>query len=98
MSIGNTTTVSVSQLNTEIGEIAAQWRAVADRSQAFFGSINKLGVAGLETVGFAPADATDYFNTANGMDTLALIYFGQAAQTPAFNFDDDFAEARGPQT
>lgn len=98
MPIGNTSTVSTVGLNAEIGEIANQWRAVASRSQAFFGGINKLGVVGLENIGFAPADATEFFNEANGMNTLAGVYFGTLAQTPPFNFDDDFAQARGPQT
>lgn len=98
MPIGNSSTVSVTGLNQEIGEIAAQWRAVADRSTAFFGAINKIGVGGLESVGFAAPDATEFFSEANGMQTLAQVYFGIVAQTPPFNFDDDFAQARGPQT
>ena len=97
MPIGNSSSASISTLNAQIGELAVRWHDVASASQEFFGSVNKLGLAGLEAIGFTQPDAQRFLDQANSMNTSGGIWFGQLAQTPPFNFDDSTAEARGPQ-
>jgi hypothetical protein len=94
MAIGNQTTYSVTSLNAEMGTVAVNFHNAADHAQDFFERIRGLGVQGLKDIGFDPVIAQTFFDTANLMNTAALVWFGQAAQTPASNFDDATAKAR----
>lgn len=96
MAVGFTTNVSTSQVNADLGSVAVQLRDACKRAIEFFQGVNVLGIAGLQSqLGMTLTDATDLFNQANQMQTVAQVYFGTAAQTPAFNFDAALAEARG---
>jgi hypothetical protein len=94
MPIGNQATYSTTSLNNEIAQVAINFHNAADHAQDFFERINALGVAGLIAIGFDTATADKFFTLANQMNTAAMVWFGDAAQTPPFNFDDASAAAR----
>ena len=94
MPIGNQITYSTSSLNAELGERANSTQTEMRADVDFFERINALGVAGLEAIGFSPDDAQKYFDTANALNTIAQIYFGQATQAQLFQFDNATAKAR----
>lgn len=94
MAIGNQLTYSTSSLNAELADIATEMQTAHRRAREFFERINSFGITGLESIGFGPDDANAFMQTANYLNTDALVYYGQAAQTPPFNFDDACAKAR----
>lgn len=97
MAIGNTGTLSTSFINTTIGELATRKRNLETDVIEFAQILNQQGSAGLQAIGFTAGDATTLLNAINHLLTNAQVYFGLAAQTPAFNFDatTDLIEARG---
>ena len=88
-----------SDINAPLGALAAQLRAAADAILREWSYIQKLGVPGLEATPYSldPATAQATFDAYSYLSTVAKIYYGQADQTPAFNFDDALALARGGQ-
>jgi hypothetical protein len=60
--------------------------------------IEKIGVAGLIAPpnSMDPGRAQEMFDKFNYLGTLALIYYGQAAQPEEFDYDDVLALVRGP--
>lgn len=88
-----------SDVNAPLGTLAAQLRATADAIRREFSYVAKLGVAGLEAAPYsmAPADAQALFDAYNYLNTIASIYYGQATQATAFDFDDALALVRGGQ-
>jgi len=97
MSVGYQAQNTVNGLNASLGQIAVNLRNDCQIALNFFENVNALGVAGLQGIGFSAADAQAFFNAANYLQTVAQVYFGTAAQTPAFNFDTALAAARGGQ-
>jgi hypothetical protein len=97
MPIGNTGSLSTTFINATIGDLATRKRNLENDVIEFAQIMNQEGSAGLQTVGFTPGDATTILNAINHLLTNAQVYFGLAAQTPAFNFDNtpDLIEARG---
>lgn len=94
MAIGNQTTYSTTSLNSELGQHATDTQNVMRGDVEFFERINALGVTGLVAIGFSQDDAEKYYNTANYLNTIAEVYFGQATQLALFRFDDATASAR----
>jgi hypothetical protein len=97
MAIGFQASLSEGGLNQSLGGIAVSMRDACQDALEFFANVNNLGTAGLEALGFNSTDATNFFNAANYLQTMATVYYGTAAQTPAFNFDSALAAARGGQ-
>jgi hypothetical protein len=97
MSIGNTANLTEAGLNGQLGNIAITLRNACQQAASFFEGVNAIGAGGLEGIGFTTGDATAFLAAANYMQTVAAVYFGTAAQTPAFNFDNALAAARGGQ-
>lgn len=97
MAIGNTNQLSTTFINSTIGSLAVNWRNQANDVIEFAQIINQEGSAGLQNIGFSPADATSILNAIGHLLTNAQVYFGIVAQTPPFNFDQtpDLIEARG---
>lgn len=97
MSIGNTGLLSLASLNTTIGDLATRKRNLEHDVIEFAQIVNQQGSAGLQAVGLAPADATNFINAVNHLLTNAQIYFGLTNQPANFNFDGttDLIEARG---
>jgi hypothetical protein len=97
MSVGNTTTLSVTQLNKDLGTIAVAVRNDLTRALQFFQGVNSIGIAGLEGLGMSAQDATDFLNSANDLQTVASLYLGLASLPAEFDFDSALSEARGTQ-
>lgn len=97
MAIGNAGSLSTSFINTTIGDLATRKRNLENDVIEFAQILNQEGSAGLQAIGFTLADATTMLNAIGHLLTNAQVYFGLAAQTPAFNFDNtpDLIEARG---
>lgn len=94
MAVGNPT--DVGGLNAQLGDAAVTLRAAMEQIQGLWAFVQPTGEAGLEALGFSATDATDYFNAANYLQTVAGIYFGTATQATAFDFDSALALVRGP--
>ena len=97
MSIGNTANLNVAGLNGQLGSISITLRNACQQAADFFEGVNALGTSGLQAIGFTAGDATAFLAAANYMQTVSAVYYGTAAQTPAFNFDNALAAARGGQ-
>ena len=94
MAIGNQSTYSTSSLNSELASIAQEMHDAHTRAMDFFNRVNALGIAGLTAIGFGVTDGQSFFATANYLNTMALLWYGQASQAQAFNFDNATAIAR----
>jgi hypothetical protein len=84
MTIGPT--LSENQVNNQISTIAVALRDACQNASNFQQWIVEQGTAGLEAIGFSPADAASLLQTASYLNTIAAIYFGTAAQPSDFNF------------
>lgn len=97
MTIGNSANLTVAGLNGQLGSVAITLRNACQQAINLFEGVNALGASGLEALGFAAADAANFLTAANYMQTVGAVYYGTAAQTPAFDFDSALAAARGGQ-
>lgn len=86
MAIGNQ--ASVAGINSQLTSYAVQLRNLCDQIKIFNEFIGTLGAAGLETLGFASADATAVVNTAAIMNTVSALYYGTATQATDYDFDN----------
>ena len=96
MTVGFQANINASFLNQQLGQIAVNLRDSMDAVNTFFALVNSLGVTGLGNAGLGTApnpanpgsisDAQYFFNISYEQQTIAAVYFGTAAQTPAFNF------------
>lgn len=93
MTVGNQ--ASESGLNATLGQVAVNIRNDLRQALNLFEYVNSIGTAGLQALGFSPADATAYFNTLNYLQTVAQVFFGTASQSPAFDFDNAVCEVYG---
>src|ERR1700735_68280 len=104
MPIGNGATVSITGLNSDLGNAAEAWRASSEIATKLWEFIRSLGanqpaqIAALEAapISMTPADATNYWTAANESFALSQIYTGAITQPAAFNYDSALAAARGP--
>lgn len=94
MAIGSIPTQA--QLNAQLSSVALGLRTNADQVLHIWSYANDLGLAGLEALGFGPADAQAFLNSVNYMATIAQIYKGTAVQDTLFNFEDALAQVTGP--
>jgi hypothetical protein len=78
----------VGRVNTQLSSVALQLRNWATASLNFAQYVNKIGTAGLEAMGFTPADAAQVITEADYMQTIAQIYKGEATQGTTFDFED----------
>lgn len=86
MSVGNQTTEAV--VNETLTRLATSMRDLLNevmRQQAYH---NKLGLAGLEGLGFDAASAQQVLDDLDHMATIAGCYMGIATQASEFDFDD----------
>jgi hypothetical protein len=94
MAIGNIP--SQAQLNSQIAQLASQWRSVAQQSLYFGTYINNIGTAGLQALSFTSGDATTFVAQADYMLTLSGVYMGTATQGTVFNFENALVTVTGP--
>lgn len=95
MAIGYQT--SQVEINNVAGGLAVGLRDLCQQIESFHGKIVSLGdgpdsrAAALVTLGFTDAggngDAHKMVYLADVLNTIAAIYYGQAGQSPPFNFD-----------
>lgn len=95
MSVGLPT--SQGAVNQSLTTLAINLREVASEILHQWGYLNKLGLAGLETVGFSAADAQSVLDNINHMATVAQVYRGTATQASLFNFEDALTPLWGGQ-
>lgn len=102
INVGNQTTVGT--INNQISGYAAQLRnimyAISNLNKQVNGQGN--GLAMLEAVGYSSAanasnpggisDAQYALNMIGYLNTMAAVYYGTAAQSPAFNFDNELSQ------
>ncbi len=92
---------SASYLNGQLGQLAVDTRGIAQRQNALFLGIQGLGAddtaraAALEAKGYTAGEAAQVLYVASVFNTLATVYYGDAGQTPPFDFDDCFKVLRG---
>ena len=86
-------------LNQQLTGFATSDRNTCRDILNWFATIQNLGVAGLQAMamdaGGTAQDGTNLFNAANYLQTHASVFFGLAAQTPAFNFDNELGVVQG---
>jgi len=89
MAVGNP--VNPGLVNQQLGQVVANLRNACTAARNFQNQITGLGTAGLVAGGFTSDDATAMVDAANYANTIAAVFFGTAAQTPAFDFDTELA-------
>ena len=80
--------------NQLLGQLAVQLRDLMVTISSYHQTVTGLGHAGQMALGFTDADATLLQLKADQIYTMAAVYYGLAAQTPAFNFDDALSGPR----
>jgi hypothetical protein len=86
MSIGSQT--STGNVNSSLTQLALNLRGVTAEILQQWAYLNKLGLAGLQALGFTAADAQAVLDAVNHMATVAQVYRGTATQGSLFNFED----------
>ena len=102
INVGNQTTTGT--INNQISGYAAQLRNI----MYLISNLNKQvngqgnGLAMVEAIGYSSAanasnpggisDAQYALNMIGYLNTMAAIYYGTAAQSPAFNFDNELSQ------
>jgi hypothetical protein len=94
MPIGNQASYSTVTVNAELAAVATEMHNANAHATDFFERINKLGVTGLQALGFSPADANAIFTLANQMNSAGLFWFGTLPTPTVFPYDDASAAAR----
>jgi hypothetical protein len=67
---------TVAAINSSLTNFALQLRNLSEQINDFNIYIEATGTAGLETLGFAPADAATVVEQASAMATVAGFYYG----------------------
>lgn len=94
MAIGNQASYSTTSVNAELAQVATNFHNAADHAEDFFSRINKLGLTGLQSIGFDAPTATLILSLSGQMNEAARIWFGIQALANPFNYDDASAAAR----
>lgn len=101
MAIGNDP--NTAQINSQIAQLASQWRTIAQQTQAFQAYVVALGSAGLIAKGFTSGDAAAILQQSAYMATLAGVYQGTVQQggsggtgASLFNFQNALVAVTGP--
>jgi len=93
MAAGQPATIEL--INGQLTQNAVRLHALMSQVSDLHLQVTKLGPAGLQALGASATDAADIQAAWDQISTLAAVYFGTAAQTPAYNFDDALAHVRG---
>lgn len=91
MTVG--TQISSSQIDNQISTIAVQLRNLMVSMQNLYENVNgqSAGLAFLEGIGYSPADAQSALTAISLMNTLALVYEGEAAASQ-YNYNQTFSQ------
>jgi hypothetical protein len=90
MSVGQQATSA--GINTQLTSLALNLRAACRAGANFQEFIVGQGLAGLEAMGFSPADAQTVLNMASYMNTVSGVYFGTVSQGTNFSFDNALSQ------
>lgn len=92
MPIGNQVTAQT--VNSMLTSLSTELRNTMDqiRDLSEWANGQGTGLATLEGIGFSATDAQTALNMINYLNTVAAVYYGTAAQTPAFNFDNELSQ------
>jgi len=90
------TNTSGDALNTKLCALAQDLANVAYESIKFAAYVDGQGQSGLQAAGMDTAGATAFQAATDYLKTVAQVFLGQVAQTPAFNFSSALANYIGP--
>lgn len=94
---------SMGSINSSAGKLAVGLRGWARATTDFHAAIVDLGpdaasrATALVAMGFTQADATNMVRLADVINTMAALYYGNAAQPTPYNFDNDLSALWGMQ-
>lgn len=91
MAVGTQPTVGA--INDQLTQLALQMRNNTTQINNLFTTVNRLGggtglAAGFTAIGFTAGDATSAATLLGYLNTIALVYSGDATQGSAFDFAD----------
>jgi hypothetical protein len=95
MSVGAQT--NQGNVNQNLTDLATEWRDLTTRTLQKWAYLNKLGVPGLQALGFTAGDAQAVLDSVNHLATPAQVYRGTATQASLFNFEDSLTPLWGGQ-
>jgi hypothetical protein len=92
MSVGNNFTSDT--VNQQITGLSLRMRDLMQDVANLSSNINGqgTGLAVLEAIGYDSDDATTAQGAISYLNTMAEVYFVDAAQTPPFNFDQELSQ------
>lgn len=92
MSVGNNFTSDT--VNQQITGMSVRMRDLMQDIVNLSTNINgqATGIAILEAIGYDSDDATTAQAAISYLNTVAEVYFGDAAQTPPFNFNQELSQ------
>jgi hypothetical protein len=92
MSVGNNFTSDT--VNQQITGMSVRLRDLCQDIVNLSTNINGqgTGLAMLEAIGYDSDDAATAQGAISYLNTVAEVYFGDATQTPAFNFDQELSQ------
>lgn len=95
---------SASQIDTNITILANSLRKIMEQLNDYAKQINGLGQSGLETAGYAAADATTALQIIGYYSTIVGVYYGTVQQggsggdgASTFDFDNALSQLWGGQ-
>jgi hypothetical protein len=88
-----------SDINTPLGGLACELRDACQHILKAWEYVQKVGLAGLQAAPYnlSATDAQTLWDAYNHLQTVAAIYYGNAAQPSAWNFHDSLSLVRGGQ-
>jgi hypothetical protein len=91
--------LAAATVNAQISNVALAMRGVMEQVSHLSKNVNGQGngLAVLEAAGFTAPDAATALAAISYLETVAAVYFGTAAQTPAFSFDQELSQWWGGQ-
>lgn len=90
MTVGNQPTVT--SVNGTLTMLCVSLRNVCDQIRTQDTAITNMGTAGLEALGFDPADAAAMLTAFSYLSTVAGVYYGTATQASDFDFDNELSQ------
>ena len=93
--IGNQATMAT--INNTLTSYSVALRSDSQGVLNFYNFVVKLGLPGLEALGYTPADAQAVITAVSYMANIAQIFFGTANLASTFNFADALASLSAGQ-
>ena len=96
MAIGNQSTAG--QLNSMLARYVSQIDTVMASIATLQAYVVAVGADGLQNLSnpFTAADATDFINAVNYLNTMAALWYGSAGQADPYDFQNQLHSMLGP--